>query len=147
MADTALKDQVRADLNAARRERDKLRTTTLTTFLAEIRNREIELGRELKDEDVQGLLTTAIKRRREAADQMRAGGRPELAEKEDREALLLQAYLPPQLGETEVRQLVRAAVEGGAKDLGSVMKAVMPQVKGRFEGRELNRIVREELGG
>jgi uncharacterized protein YqeY len=147
MADTALKDQVRADLNAARRERDKLRTTTLTTFLAEIRNREIELGRELKDEDVQGLLTTAIKRRREAADQMRAGGRPELAEKEDREALLLQAYLPPQLGETEVRQLVRAAVEGGAKDLGSVMKAVMPQVKGRFEGKELNRIVREELGG
>lgn len=146
MADAALKDQIRTDLNAARRERDKLRTTVLTTFLAEIRNREIELGREVGDADVQGLLTTAIKRRREAAEQMRAGGREELAEKEDREAVLLQAYLPPQLEEAEVRAMVREAIAGGAGDLGSVMKAVTPRTKGRFEGRELNRLVREELG-
>lgn len=145
MADTPLKEQIRADLNQARRERDKLRTTVLTTFLSEIRNREIDLGREAGDEDVKGLLTTAIKRRREAAEQMRAGGREELADKEDREAVLLQAYLPPALGEDEVRAMVREAVAGGAADLGSVMKAVMPRTKGRFEGKELNRIVREEL--
>jgi uncharacterized protein len=95
---------------------------------------------------VQSLLTTAIKRRREAAEQMRAGQREELALKEEEEATLLQAYLPPQLGEGEVRQMVRDAVAAGSRDLGAVMKAVMPQVKGRFEGKELNRIVREELG-
>ncbi|HET7322693.1 MAG TPA: GatB/YqeY domain-containing protein, partial [Longimicrobiaceae bacterium] len=83
---------------------------------------------------------------REAAEQMRNGGREELAEKEDLEATILQHYLPPQLGEDEVRRMVREAIAGGASDLGGVMKAVMPKVKGRFEGKELNRIVREELG-
>lgn len=146
MAEPPLKEQMRADLNTARRERDKLRTTTLTTLLAEIRNREIELGRDVGDADVQTLLTTAIKRRREAAEQMRNGGREELAQKEELEATILQHYLPPQLGEEEVRAMVREAIAGGASDLGGVMKAVMPKVKGRFEGKELNRIVREELG-
>lgn len=146
MADIPLKEQVRADLNASRRERDKLRTTALTTFLSELRNREIELGHDVSNEDVVALATTAIKRRREAAEQMRAGGREELASKEDQEAVVLQKYLPAQLSEPEVRLMVRAAIAGGAADLGTVMKAVMPRAKGRFEGRELNRIVREELG-
>ena len=147
MADTALKEQLRADLNAARRDRDKLRTTVLTTLLSEIRNKEIDVGHELGDEEVQAVATTAIKRRREAAEQMRGGGRPELAEKEEQEAVLLQAYLPPQLSEDEVRALVCDAVSGGAKDVGSVMKQVMPKAKGKFDGKELNRIVREELAG
>jgi uncharacterized protein len=143
---TTLKERLRADLNAARKDRDKLRTLVLSTFISEVRNREIDLGSEAGDSEVQSLLTTAIKRRREAAEQMRAGQREELALKEEEEATLLQAYLPPQLGEGEVRQMVRDAVAAGSRDLGAVMKAVMPQVKGRFEGKELNRIVREELG-
>lgn len=145
MADTPLKEQIRSDLNQARRERDKLRITVLTTLLSEIRNREIEVGHDLPDEEVTGVVTTAVKRRREAAEQMRAGGREELAAREDEEAVLLQGYLPPQLGEEEVRAMVREAVAGGAADVGAVMKAVMPRVKGQFEGRELNRIAREEL--
>ena len=146
MPDPSLTEQLRADLTTARKDRDKLRTTTLTTFLSEVKNKEIDLGRALADDDVRGLLTTAIKRRREAAEQMRAGNRPELAEKEDQEAVLLQGYLPPQLTEDEVRALVRDAIAGGAMDLGSVMKAVMPRAKGKFDGKELNRIVRESLG-
>jgi len=142
----SLKVRLRNDLNSARKERDKLRTTVFSTFLSEVRNREIELRTEATDKDVEALLTTAIKRRREASEQMRAGGREELAEKEDQEAAILLDYLPPQLDEEEVRRMVRDAVEGGAADLGSVMKAVMPQAKGRFDGKELNRIVREELG-
>jgi uncharacterized protein YqeY len=147
MPEATLKDQIRADLNDARRARDKLRTTLLTTFISEIRNREIELGRELGEEEVQGVATTAIKRRREAAEQMRGADRGELAEKEDQEAALLQAYLPAQLGEDEVRAMVREAVAAGASDLGGVMKVVSPRTKGRFEGRELNRIAKEELAG
>lgn len=146
MADT-LKDTIRDDLNTARRERDKLRTMVLTTFLSEIRNKEIEVGHELGDADVHGVATTAIKRRREAAEQMRGGGREELAQKEDQEAGILQAYLPPQLGESEVRAMVREAIAAGAKDIGGVMKAVSPRTKGQFDGRELNRIAREELAG
>ena len=141
-----LKETIRLDLNSARKERAKLRTTVLSTFLSEVRNREIELGSAATDADVEALLITAIKRRREAADQMRTGNREELAAKEDEEALILQEYLPPQMEDQEVRALVRAAVTDGAADLGSVMKVVMPKVKGRFEGKELNRIVREELG-
>jgi uncharacterized protein len=145
MSDAVLKERVRTDLNSARKARDKLRTTVLSTFVSEVRNREIELGRELVDEDVQSLLTTSIKRRREAAEQMRAGGREGLAAKEDQEAVILMDYLPPQLGEEDVRAIVREAIAGGAGDLGAVMKSVMPRVKGKFEGKELNRIVREEL--
>jgi len=145
MPDT-LKATIREDLNSARRDRDKLRTTVLTTLLSEIRNREIDVGHELVDAEVHAVVTSAIKRRREAAEQMRAGAREELAQKEEQEAAQLQAYLPPQLGEEEVRAMVREAIAGGAKDLGSVMKALTPKTKGKFDGRELNRIVREELG-
>src|SRR5690606_4033470 len=102
----SLKERLRADLNAARKERDKFRTTVLSTFLSEVRNREIELGSEATDADIESLLTTAIKRRREASEQMRAGKREELAEKEEAEAALLQGYLPPQLDDAEVRAMV-----------------------------------------
>ena len=84
MADTPLKEQLRNDLNSARKERDRLRTTTLTTLLSEVRNREIDLGREAGDEEVLAVLDGSIKRRREAAEQMRAGGREELARRDDK---------------------------------------------------------------
>jgi uncharacterized protein len=145
MAEESLKDKIRSDLNTSRRERDRLRTSVVSMMLADIRNREIELGHDVTDADVTSLVTTSIKRRREAAEQMRAGGREELAAREEQEAEILQRYLPPQLTEAEVREIVSAAIAGGASDLGSVMKAIMPNVKGLFEGRELNRIVREEL--
>lgn len=142
----SLKDRIRSDLNEARRSKDKLRTTVLTTILSEIRNREIELGREATDEDVIAVVGRAIKQRKEAADQMRAGGREELAEKEEREAALLDGYTPESMPESEVRSLVQEIIAGGADNMGAVMGALMPKIRGRFEGKEANRIVREELG-
>jgi uncharacterized protein len=141
-----LNDRLRTDLNAARRERDKLRTMVLTTTLSDVRNREIEMGRAATDEDIVEVVGRAIKRRRDAAEQIRAVGRTEMAEKEEKEAELLVVYLPAQLGEEEVRAIVRDAVAAGASNVGAVMAVVMPKVKGRFDGRETNRIVREELG-
>jgi uncharacterized protein len=141
-----LSDRLRADLNTARRERDKLRTLVLATTLAELRNREIELGRGAGDEDVLEVIGRAIKKRRDAAEQIRAVGRHEAAKKEEEEAELLKPYLPAQLTEAEVRGFVREAVAAGSNTVGAVMAAVMPKVKGRFDGRETNRIVREELG-
>jgi uncharacterized protein len=138
--------RLRADLNDARRERDRLRTAVLTMTVSEVRNREIELGRDATDEDVLEVIGRAVKRRREAATQIREAGRTDLADKEDREAALLLPYLPAQLTEEEARALVREAVQAGAATVGAVMSAVMPRLKGRFDGRETNRIVREELG-
>ena len=141
-----LKNRLREDLNRARRERDKLLTMLLSTTLSELKNREIELGREAADDDVLDTITRAVKRRKEAAEQMRGGNRVDLAEKEEHEAVVLGAYLPQPLSESEVRALVRDAVAGGAGSVGAVMALVMPRLKGRFDGKEANRIVREELG-
>lgn len=145
MADT-LKDRMRSDLNEARKSRDKLRTGVLTMTLSEVRNREIDLGRELEDADVVAVVSKAIKQRKEAADQMREAGRAELAEKEEQEAAVLDAYTPESMDESEVRTLVRDAIASGADNMGAVMGAIMPRIKGRFDGRDANRIVREELG-
>ena len=142
----ALETRIRDDLNTARRARDKQNTTLLSTILSEIKNQKIEAGHELSDAEVTDVLTRAIKKRREAAEQMRAGQRTELAETEEREAATLTGYLPPQMSEADVRQLVREAVAGGAANVGAVMKEIAPQIKGRFDGKEANRIVREEIG-
>ena len=141
-----LESRIREDLNNARRARDKQKTTLLSTVLSEIKNQKIESGHDLSDAEVTDVLTRAIKKRREAAEQMRAGNRTELAETEEREAAALTAYLPPQLSEDDVRQMVRDAQAGGADNVGAVMKLIAPQIKGRFDGREANRIVREEIG-
>src|SRR5262245_23660256 len=105
MAET-LKEKIRTDLNDARRERHTLRTQLLTTILSDIRNREIDAGKEASDADVVEVVNRGIKRRREAAEQMRAGGRNDLAEKEEQEATLLAVYLPAQLGSDEVRAMI-----------------------------------------
>jgi uncharacterized protein len=143
---SGLKQRLRDDLNAARRGRDKARVMVLTMTLSELKNREIELGREAADDDVTEIVTRAVKQRREAAAQIRAGGREELASQEEAEAAVLLQYLPAPLTEAEVRALVRRAIEAGAGNVGAVMSTVMPQLKGRFDGRDANRIVREELG-
>lgn len=141
----ALKERIRTDLNAARRERDRLRTTVLTSTLSEIRNREIEVGHELSDDEVVAVVDRGVKQRGEAAEQMRSGDREELAEKEEREKKILVEYLPAQLEEAEVREMIRGAIADGADDIGPLMGRIMPKLRGRFAGSEANRIAREEL--
>jgi uncharacterized protein len=145
--DDPLKIQFQSDLNEARKAREKLRTLVLSTTLSEVRNREIELGRDLDRGELLEVVAKAVKRRKEAAEQMRGGGRADLAEKEEEEAGILSRYLPAELSEAEVREMVREILGDGLSDLGPVMGRLMPRLKGRFDGREANRIVREELGG
>lgn len=142
----SLKDQIRDDLNAARRDRDKNRTTLLTMTISEIKNKEIEVQHELSDPEVVDVVQKAIKRRKEASEQMRTGNRLDLADKEDAEAALLSAYLPPQMSEAEVRALIREAIEGGATTMGAVMGKISGKIKGLYDGKEANRLVKEELG-
>jgi len=140
-----LKKQLQEDLNDARRAGDRFARDVLSTTLSEIRNREIEMGEDADDDEVRMVIAKALKQREDAARQMRDGGRPELADKEEREGELLSEYLPPALDEDEVRTLVREIIEGGAEQIGPVMGQLMPKIQGRFEGQEANRIVREEL--
>jgi len=142
-----LKARLQSDLNQARKAREKLRTLVLSTTLSDLKNREIELGEAVDDPEAVSVISKAVKRRKEAADQMRAGGRTDLADKELEEAEILAEYLPEGLSEDEVRGIVRELLAGGAREIGPVMGQLMPRLKGRFDGREANRIVREELAG
>ena len=142
---SALSARLQSDLNAARKAQDRDRVLVLGTVLSELKNREIEVRRELADDDVVDVLRKAIKRRRESVEMYEKGGRPELAAKEQSEATLLDTYLPAQADEGALREAVRAAIAAGAANVGAVMGKVMPQFKGRADGSVINAIAREEL--
>ncbi|HYN80988.1 MAG TPA: GatB/YqeY domain-containing protein [Gemmatimonadaceae bacterium] len=137
--------RLQADLNASRKAQDKPATLLLGTVISDIKNRRIELRRDLADPDVVDVLRKGIKRRRESVDMYEKGGREDLAAKERSEVALLEKYLPPQVGEDELRSAVKAAIAGGATSIGAVMGTVVPRFKGRAEGATINAIAREEL--
>ena len=141
----ALKTRIQSDLIRARKDRDRGRTLVLSTTLSELKNREIELGRDASDDDAILVLTRGIKQRRESAEQMRSGARPDLADNEEAQADVLKGYLPEALPEDQVRVMIREALAEGADNMGAVMSRIMPRLKGRFDGREANRLVQDEL--
>jgi uncharacterized protein YqeY len=146
-AKTRLQQEMREALKAGQ----KLRLGALRMLAASVKNREVELGHELSDEELVEVATREVKRRKEAAEAFDGGGRPELAEKERQEQAVLEAYLPAQLSDDEVNALVEEAVAAtgasGPGDLGKVMGYVMGKARGRVEGGTVNRLVRARLGG
>jgi len=141
----ALLARLQSDLTAARKSADKARTLLLGTTLAEAKNREIELKRDLTDDDVIDVICRGIKKRRESIDMYQEGNRADLAEKERVEVGLPGHYLPSQASEDELRTAVPAAIAAGAAKIGAVMGKVMPQFKGRAEGGTISAIAKEEL--
>ena len=133
------------DQMAARRDQQKERVTLLGVTISEARNREIELRRDLTDDDVVEVVRRGIKKRRESVALYAKAGRTDLQEKEQREIGWLEGYLPAQVDPEEVRAAVRAAIAAGATNVGVVMGKVMPAFKGRVEGGVINAIAREEL--
>jgi uncharacterized protein YqeY len=146
MADVAdLAASLRAALVAARKSQDKGRTLVLGTILANVKNRELELHRAVTDDDVVDVVRKGIKLRREAAEQYAKAGREDLAGVETAQIQVLEGFLPAQAEPDEIRAAVRDAIAGGARDIGKVMGAVLPRLKGRADGKMVNQIVREEL--
>lgn len=137
--------RLQGDLNSARKSQDKAGTLLLSTVLSEVKNKKIELRREPADADVIDVLRKSIKRRRESVEMYTKGARKDLADKEMAEAAALEKYLPAQVSDDELRAAVRAAIAGGATQIGAVMGKVLPQFKGRAEGGAINAIAREEL--
>jgi len=145
MVAQTLADRLRAAMNEARKQRDQARTLLLSTILSDIKNREIELNKTPTDDETAEVLRRGIKKRRESVEVYEKAGRTELAATEAREIKALEDFLPASLGPEEIRAAVREAIAGGAKDMGKVMGAVMPKLKGRADGKLVNQIVREEL--
>jgi len=147
----SLKDQLTSDMKEAMKAKQTERLSTIRQLRSAIKNKEIEIGKELDDDAVISVIGTLVKQRREAAQMYRDNDRLELAEKEEAELVVLQDYLPAQLGETELREIVRTVIaETGAstmKDMGKVMPQVMAKTKGAADGKLVNQLVREQLSG
>ena len=143
----SLVDRLRAAMTEARKQRDQARTLLLSTVISDAKNRELELNHPLSDDETVEVLRRGIKKRRESVEMYEKVGRSDAAATEAAEIKTLEAYLPAAVPPDEIRAAVREAIAGGAADLGKVMGAVMPKFKGRADGKVINQIVREELGG
>ena len=141
--------RIEEELAEARRDRDAERRDALSLILAQLRSAEKELQRPLHDEEELQVLQRERKKRVEAAEAFRAGGREEQAEGEERELDVLEEFMPEPLSEEEIETIIDDAIaECGAtslRDLGRVMADVMPQVAGRADGSAVSQLVREKL--
>lgn len=149
---TTLKEQLRADLTAAMKNRDELRSATIRMALTAITNEEVagSVARELSDAEIVTVLTREVKKRREAAEAFAGAGRAQQAERERAEGEVLGTYLPKQLTDEELSMLVAEAVAetgaAGPKAMGQVMKVLTPKIAGRAEGGRVAAAVRSALG-
>ena len=147
MADEAgLKQRISDDMKAAMKSGDTLRRDTLRMLGAAIKNAEIEKrGAALEEADIVALVAREIKHRQESIDAFRAGNRADLMEKEEAEKKVLEGYMPAQMDRAEIEDLIKKVVAAvgasGPADKGKVMKELMPQVKGKADGKLVNEIV------
>ncbi len=153
MTDTTLKARLQHDLHDAMRARDKVRSGTLRMVLTSITNAEVagDEARELGDDEVLKVVAKEAKKRKEASTAFRDANRPELADTEDAELVVLEGYLPAQLGDDELRAIVERAVAStgatGMPQMGLVMKAAQVEVAGRADGGRVAAVVRQVLAG
>ena len=148
---TSLKAQLQSDLHDAMRARDKVRAATLRMTLTSVTTAEVagDEARELGDDEVLKVIAKEAKKRRESATAYRDARRPELAESEEAELVVLEGYLPAQLGDDDLRAIVERAVEStgasGMADMGRVMKAAQVEVAGRADGGRVASLVKDVL--
>lgn len=145
----SLKDKLTDEMKDAMRSQDKLRLSTIRMLLSAVKNKEIDLRVKLTDEEVIETITSQVKQRRDSIEQFTNAGRLDLVEKEEAELKILQGFLPKQLTpeeiDSEVEKAVVEAEASGMKDLGKVMKLLMPRVAGRADGKVVSEKVRERL--
>jgi uncharacterized protein YqeY len=141
----SLLELIDSDLKTAMKSSDKVAVSTLRIVKSVIKNREIEKGAGLSDEEIVSTLTTLSKQRRESIEQFEKGGRADLVSAEKAELAVLRKYLPEQLPEEKLDELIREAIKetaaSGRNDIGKVMKEVMPKIQGRADGKKVNQMV------
>ena len=144
-----LKESLLSDMKEALKARNSLTLNTIRGLISEIKNQEIDLRRELDDDEIISLVSTQIKKRKEAAALFDKGGRGDLSEKESQEMVILQEYLPEQVSEGDLKNRIKEVIlELGIvdiKDLGKVMKTIIPEFKGRADNGQIKNLVAECL--
>ena len=151
----SIKENILADLKEAMKSKDKARLQVLRSLKSKILEKEIaerkEGKSELTDEQVSDVLMKAAKQRKDSIDQYESGNRGDLAASEKQELEIIESYLPDQMSEKEIRDLVKETIDSvgasGPSDMGKVMGAIMPKVKGKADGNTVNRVVSEQLKG
>ena len=145
-----IKEQLNEDMKTAMKAGDKLRLSVVRMLMSELKNEKIAKGAELDEATERRVLTSYAKKRKEAMDAARAGGREEIAQREQAELDITMSYLPKQLTEDELRAVVKKVVDAsgdtGAQAFGTVMKSVMAEVGGQADGKIISSLVRELLG-
>ncbi|HEY8362647.1 MAG TPA: GatB/YqeY domain-containing protein [Tissierellaceae bacterium] len=145
----SLKDRLMEDLKNSMKSKDKVRKDTITMIRAAIKQKEVDERRELSDDDILDIIAKQLKEKKMAIEEFRKGQREDLVELTEQEMNILLEYLPEQLSEEELEKIVREAINEvnatSIKDMGKVMKVVMPKVKGRADGNMVNQIVKKIL--
>ncbi|MBC7122926.1 MAG: GatB/YqeY domain-containing protein [Pseudothermotoga sp.] len=146
-----LKAKLNQDLKEALKAKDEVKLRTVRMLLAAIKNFEVEKMGPATDEEIFQIMSKEIKKRQEAIEMYEKGGRQDLAQAERQEIEVIQSYMPKQLSEEEIKEIAKKVISElnlkGPKDVGVAMKAIMPQVKGRADGKLVNKIVSELLSG
>jgi uncharacterized protein YqeY len=144
-----INDKVSKEMVSAAKSKDKLRLSALRLIKAALHNKEIDLKGELKEEDVLQVLSSMVKQRKDSIEQFKIGGRQDLVEKEEKELAVVQEFMPQQLSEEEIEKEIIAAIEEvgatGPRDMGKVMKALMPKFTGKADGKVVSAKVKEKL--
>lgn len=142
-------EELRNKLKEAMKASDEVRVRTLRLLISSIKNEEVEKGRKLTEEEFSDIVLKEVKKRKEAIEMYEKGQRKDLADEERKELAILEEFLPKQLNVDEIRKMVVETIEAvgasGPKDLGKVMSVLMPKLKGRADGKLVNKIVRELL--
>ena len=145
----SLNDRIAEDLKKAIKAKDEVRTSCMRMLKASLKNKQIEKGRELKDEEIQAIISSLVRKNKEAIKEFRDGGREDLALKEEEEVKIFYEYLPQQLGREEIEKALREIISElsatGPRDLGKIMKVAMARMAGQVQGKEVNEIARELL--
>ena len=144
-------ERLENDMNKAAKARDSERLGAIRFVRSQTKNRQIELRRDLKDEDVVEVLARIAKQHRESIEQFESGGRDDHVEHERSQLAVIEEYLPSQLGEQELLDVLAEVIEetgaAGPGDMGKVMKAIMPRIKGRADGKKVKSLVQSRLAG
>lgn len=144
-------DVLKREMAAAAKAQDKLRLSAVRLIKTALHNREIDLKRKLNETEVLQLLSTMVKQRKDSIDQFRKGGREDLAEKEESEVKVIMEFMPRQMSEEEIakeiEQVIQQVGATGIKDMGKVMKDLMPRLTGKADGKKVGEMVKARLSG
>ena len=144
-----LKEKLLSDMKKAMKSKDSLKLGTIRSVIAAVKNQEIDLQKDLNEEDVLTIVSREVKKRKEAASLYKKGRRPELEDKEIQEMKILQTYLPEQVSEEDLRQRIQQVIEEtgaeGMKDFGKIMKTLVPEFKGKADNALIKELASEFL--